>query len=263
MKEAALDRERIEREVRKLGPWFHNMDLGGVQTAPGHFLGDYPRIKYQGFAHALEADLRGKSVLDIGCNAGFYSLEMKRRGAARVVGVDSDDHYLAQAELASEVTGLEIELRKMDVYEVAALGEKFDVVIFMGVLYHLRHPLLALDLIHDHVLKPTGTLLFQSMQRGAKDVVEPRDDYPFEETKIFDDPRWPKMHFVEKSYSHDWTNWWIPNRACVEGMLRSSGFRIEANPEPEVYMCAVADTVPRAVGMGTRSKAWLPKENGR
>src|SRR5579884_897714 len=94
---ASLSREEIERRVRELGQWFHNLDLGGVQTAPEHFLGDYPAIKWQGFAHAIPEDLSGKSVLDIGCNAGFYSLEMKRRGAARVVAMDSDETYLAQA----------------------------------------------------------------------------------------------------------------------------------------------------------------------
>src|SRR3954462_7107807 len=86
----------IQERVRSLGPWFHNLDLRGVKTAPEHFLGDYPSCKWQRFAGAIPADLRGKSVLDVGCNAGFYAIEMKRRGAARVVGIDSDERYLAQ-----------------------------------------------------------------------------------------------------------------------------------------------------------------------
>ena len=61
----------IQERVRKLGKWFHNMNLCGVWTAPDHFLGDYPNIKWRRFAHAIPADLRGKKVLDIGCNAGF------------------------------------------------------------------------------------------------------------------------------------------------------------------------------------------------
>ena len=69
-----------------LGPWFHNIDLGGVMTAPDHFLGDYPAVKWRRFAHAIPADLGGKTVLDIGCNAGFYSMQMKARGASRVLG---------------------------------------------------------------------------------------------------------------------------------------------------------------------------------
>src|SRR5205823_8623954 len=124
----------------------YNINLNGVHTAPNHFLGDYPNIKWRRFAHAIPEDLHGKSVLDIGCNAGFYSIEMKRRGADRVLGIDSDEAYLSQARFAADVNELEIEFRQLSVYDVAQLGEKFDVVLFMGVLYHLRHPLLALDL---------------------------------------------------------------------------------------------------------------------
>ena len=232
---ATLSTEEIRARVEALGDWFHNLDLGGVRTAPNHFLYDYPANKFRRFAHAIPADLTGKTVLDIGCNAGFYSMEMKRRGAARVLGIDSDDRYLAQARLAAEVTGLEAEFRNLSVYDVGALGERFDLVIFMGVLYHLRHPLLALDLIHEHVAD--DLLLFQSMQRGAKTVMAPEADYPFSETAIFDDPTWPKLHFIERNYSKDPSNWWVPNAAASEAMLRSAGFAILDHPEEEVYLC--------------------------
>ena len=233
--EADTLRERIEA----LAPWFHNIDLNGVWTAPDHFLGDYPGAKFRRFAPHLPQDLSGKSVLDIGCNAGFYSIEMKRRGAGRVLGIDSDERYLAQARMATEVLGFDdIEFAKLDVYDVGAIGEKFDLVIFMGVLYHLRHPLLALDLIREHVAK--DLLLFQSMQRGSKFVLELKDDYEFEETGIFFESSYPKLHFVERQYSHDWTNWWVPNRACTEAMLRSAGFSIDERIEEEVYLCRVA-----------------------
>ena len=230
---------QIEERVRQLGPWFHNLNLRGVQTAPHHFLGDYPAFKFRHFADALPADLRGRTVLDIGCNAGFYSLEMKRRGADRVVGIDSDDDYLAQARFAAEVSGADVEFRKLSVYDVAELGEKFDLVLFMGVLYHLRHPLLALDLVREHVCR--DLLVFQSMQRGSDEVEPLKDDYPFSERDVFDAPGYPKLHFVEKRYSGDPTNWWVPNRACVEAMLRSAGFAILSRPEQEVYVCRTAE----------------------
>lgn len=230
-----LRREEIAARVAALGPWFHNLDLGGVRTAPDHFLGDYPQIKWRNFADAIPADLRGKSVLDIGCNAGFYAMEMKRRGADRVLGLDHDDSYLAQARFAAEVNGVDIEFRKMNVYEVGELRERFDLVLFMGVLYHLRHPLLALDLLHEHVVK--DTLVFQSMLRGSHEVMPVAPDYPFREEAIFDDPSYPKMHFIEQRYAADPTNWWVPNRACAEAMLRSAGFEIINHPEPEVFIC--------------------------
>jgi tRNA (mo5U34)-methyltransferase len=232
---AMYDHARLEQRIRGLGDWFHNLDLAGIQTAPHHFLGDYPRLKFRNFEHAIPADLTGRTVLDIGCNAGFYSLEMKRRGADRVLGIDFDERYLAQAQLAAEVRGLVIEFRKLSVYDVAQLGEQFDVVIFMGVLYHLRHPLLALDLIHEHVAR--DLFVFQSMQRGSTEVARVERDYPFSETQLFDDPSYPKLHFIEHRYANDPTNWWVPNRACVEAMLRSAGFRIEAHPEEEVFIC--------------------------
>src|ERR1044072_2093189 len=100
----SVTRETIERRVHELGPWFHNLDLAGVKTAPEHFLGDYPQVKWRAFAASLPADLRGKTVLDIGCNAFFYAIEMKRRGAARVLAIDHDESYLAQARFAAEVS---------------------------------------------------------------------------------------------------------------------------------------------------------------
>jgi tRNA (mo5U34)-methyltransferase len=237
----------IEQRIQELGDWFHNMTLRGVQTAPNHFLGDYPRVKWQRFAHAMPSDLRGKSVLDIGCNAGFYSIEMKRRGAERVVAIDEEERYLAQARLAAELSQTKIEFRRLSVYDVAKLEEKFDLVLFLGVFYHLRHPLLALDLIHEHVAD--GILAFQSMQRGTQEVSRLNEDYDFWETDLFKEEGFPLMYFIENRYAGDPTNWWIPNRACVEAMLRSTGFRIVEHPEEEVYICQRADSLKNFVNL--------------
>jgi tRNA (mo5U34)-methyltransferase len=231
----AYSQERIRARVAELGQWFHNLDLNGVPTAPGHFLHDYPAVKWRCFEHAIPADLSGRTVLDIGCNAGFYAIEMKRRGADRVVAIDWDERYLAQARFAAEVTEQQIEFHRLSVYDVAALGERFDVVLFLGVLYHLRHPLLALDLIHEHV---AGDLLvFQSMQRGSAAVEPVAGDYDFFEREHFDRPGYPKLHFIEHRYADDPTNWWAPNAAAAEAMLRSAGFAVLEHPEEEVYIC--------------------------
>ncbi len=231
----SLTVDEIERRVNELGPWFHNLSLSGVQTAPNHFLGDYPTAKWQNFQNAIPKDLAGMSVLDIGCNGGFYSIEMKRRGAKRVLGIDHDEQYLAQAQFAAEVLNLDIAFERMSVYEVPKLRERFDVVLFMGVFYHLRYPLLALDLLRQHVTK--DWFIFQSMLRGSRTRPEIEKDYPFWEKAVFEKPGFPKLHFVENSYSQDPTNWWIPNRACAEAVLRSAGFKIEGVPEAEVFIC--------------------------
>nr|WP_114187057.1 TIGR04290 family methyltransferase [Microvirga aerophila] len=225
----------LAQRIKALAPWFHNIDLGGVQTAPDHFLGDYPSFKWQGFRHLLPEDLRGCSVLDIGCNGGFYSLEMKRRGAELVVGVDSDPRSLAQAHLAAEISGLDISFRQLSVYEIGALGQRFDLVIFMGVFYHLRHPLLALDLLHEHVVG--DQFLFQSMLRGSTSIPDLEPDYSFDEKAVFEQEGYPRMVFIEHNYAKDPTNWWVPNRSGMEAMLRSAGFRIEQQTEDEVYLC--------------------------
>ncbi|MFL6598646.1 MAG: TIGR04290 family methyltransferase, partial [Chthoniobacterales bacterium] len=221
-------RAHVAEQVRGLGEWFHNIDLGGVETAPEHFLGDFPRVKWERFQHAIPADLRGKSVLDIGCNGGFYSIEMKRRGADRVLGIDFDERYLAQAHFAADALALDIEFRKLSVYDVHKLGEQFDIVLFLGVFYHLRHPLLALDLIREHVVG--DLMLFQTMQQGSPDILQVPEDHPFhlpgttQPPRYFENPGYPKMHFIERRFAHDWTNWWAPNAACSQAMLRAAGF---------------------------------------
>jgi tRNA (mo5U34)-methyltransferase len=230
-----MSKDEIRARAAALGEWFHNIDLDGVPTAPNHFLNDYPNVKWRRFEHAIPDDLTGKTVLDIGCNGGFYSREMKRRGAERVLGIDFDSRYLAQARFAAEVKGYDIEFRQLSVYDVGELGERFDVVLFMGVLYHLRHPLLALDLIHEHVTR--DLLIFQSMQRGSPQIDELRSDYDFFEDQHFDRPGYPKLHFIEQRYAGDPTNWWAPNAAASAAMLRSAGFAILQQPEEEVFIC--------------------------
>jgi tRNA (mo5U34)-methyltransferase len=225
---------QLAERVHELGEWFHNLDLNGVKTAPNHFLGDFPNIKWRDISPAIPERLDGATVLDIGCNGGFYSIEMKRRGADRVLGIDVDDRYLNQARFAAATLGFDIEFEKRSVYEVDQLPGQFDFVFFMGVFYHLRYPLYALD----RVIKKVGhTLVFQTMLRGSETTRQWDEDYPFWNKEIFKDPDFPAMYFIEKKYSNDQTNWWIPNAGAMEGMLRSSGLEIQAHPEPETWIC--------------------------
>lgn len=226
--------EQLIERIVSLGEWFHNINLNGVWTAPDHFLGDFPNVKWKKISKAFPENLNGASVLDIGCNAGFYSIALKKRGAGRVVGVDVDDRYLKQARFASETLGLDIEFQKCSVYEADQIPGQFDYVLFLGVFYHLRYPLFALDKI---IKKVRRKLFFQSMMRGSMEERKWEENYEFWDMKPFQDPDFPCMYFIENNYANDYTNWWIPNRGAAEGMLRSCGLEIIDHPEEETYVC--------------------------
>ncbi len=223
-------------EVAALGPWFHNLHLpDGTQTAPDHPLGDYPRFKWKQLAAALPHDLRGAEALDIGCNAGFYAFELARRGA-RVLAIDGDPHYLSQARWAAPHLDPEgrIEFRCMDVHALAHLARTFDLVLFMGVFYHLRYPLLALDII---VEKARGLLAFQSLSMRDGNPPSRSASLDFEQMERLNEPGWPKLAFIEHRLAGDPTNWWIPNVACIEALLRSAGMDIVCRPGHELFVC--------------------------
>ena len=135
-------------------------------------------------------------------------------------------------------------------YDVEQLGRRFDVVLFLGVLYHLRHPLLALDLLREHAV---GELLYvQCMQRGPASVAEVPKDLPFSEQSLLSAPDYPHLAFVEHRYAGDPTNWWIPNRAGMEAMLRSAGFQLQGHPDAEVYVCRAGPLDPHAERLQVR-----------
>jgi tRNA (mo5U34)-methyltransferase len=232
-------------EIAQLGPWFHNLHLpDGRQTAPDHRLGDFPTVKWNQIAPYIAEDLSGASVLDIGCNAGYYSFEFARRGA-QVTAIDVDPHYLRQACWAARHFGLQrnIEFRRASVYSLARGPETFDVVLFLGVLYHLRHPLLALDLLRDVTNRQ---LVVQTLTMPGEAVASTPENVDLFDRERLRQPGWPCMAFIERQLANDPTNWWAPNHACVEAMLRSAGFTITARPGHEIY---VAEPNPADTGV--------------
>ena len=237
VRERLAQADDVQAEIERLGPWFHNLHLpGGLQTVPDHFIGgDFPRFKWLEIAPHIPQDLSGWRVLDVGCNAGFYSFELARRGA-QVVAIDHDAHYLAQARWACGQYGLEdrIEFRQLPVYGVAQWKEKFDLVWFMGVFYHLRYPLLALDLLASMTRK---LMVFQTLAMPGQQVYEDTGNHEIHDRGPLLDPGWPKMAFIEHEFAGDPTNWWVANHACCEAMLRSTGLRVVSRPADEIYIC--------------------------
>jgi tRNA (mo5U34)-methyltransferase len=212
--------------------WYHTIDLGSGIVTPG--VDDTP----QRLARlSLPQSLEGQSVLDIGSWDGFFSFECERRGAARVVATDYYSWHgggwgtKAGFELAREALGSRVEDVDIDVMDLTPerIGT-FDLVLFLGVLYHLHHPLLALEKV-------------AAVTRGTVVVETVVDMVGLDR---------PAMAFYPGSeLNGDPTNWWGPNPAAVVGMLETVGFH-EARPVTDlpnaVYRAA------RAVSHAVRGK---------
>lgn len=238
-----LRESTVEAEIASLGDWFHNLHLpGDIQTAPGHPLGDFPARKWRELCRVVPPDLHGWRVLDIGCNAGYYSFALAARGAA-VLGIDIDARYLAQARWAAPRMQLDDppEFGELSVYRVNELEGPFDLVWFMGVAYHLRHPLLALDLIRS--LEPRY-LMFQTMTWPDLRNVTVPDDLHLSGRDRIAGRGWPKLAFVEHMLAGDPTNWWVANHSAAEALLRSSGFRVLDRPSDETWWCESVEPSP-------------------
>lgn len=235
----------INTEIERLAPWFHNLHLpDGSQTAPDHDLGDFPRFKWEQINPVLPQDLRGWQALDIGCNAGFYSIELAKRGA-QVTAIDIDPHYLRQARWAASIYGLErqIEFHQLPIYQLAHWDQKFDLIWFMGVLYHLRYPLLALDIVRQ---RARGLMVFQSLTSPGEQVLDIENDYSLHQREVLVAEGWPRMSFIEHRFAGDPSNWWAPNHACVEALLRSSGFQDIRRLDHEIYLCRATEEAEKA-----------------
>ncbi len=200
-----MDTETLRKEVARIR-WHHQIDLGQGIVTPGY---DNSSKKLDRLH--FPASFAGKSVLDVGAWDGFFSFEAERRGAKRVLATDSfswggggwgtqDGFQLARRALGSKVEDLFIDVLDLAPEKVGA----FDVVFFLGVLYHMRHPLLALE----RVASVTRELL----------IVETAVDYLH--------TRRPVIAFYPGAESgNDPTNWCGPNGRAVIAMLNTVGFR--------------------------------------
>jgi tRNA (mo5U34)-methyltransferase len=250
----------LQHAAEQLGPWFHNLHLpDGTQTAPNSPFGDFPANMWSFLGQHLPQDLRGWHCLDIGCNAGFYSFELAKRGAS-VLAIDLDPRYLEQAQWASRQFGFDkqIEFRQMQVYDLAHLPDACDLVLFMGVLYHLRYPMLGLDIVAQKVRR---LMLFQTMSMPGNVVDETPINLHIDDREQMLTPGWPKMAFIEHQVANDPTNWWAPNHACIEAMLRSSGMQVIRQIGSEFYLCEPNSEHPSSVT--TWNKAEFLAATGR
>ncbi|MEP6568949.1 MAG: DUF1698 domain-containing protein [Acidobacteriota bacterium] len=235
-----MTREEIQAELKRLEPWFHRIDLGnGLYTKTESVMGepvDHPLGPWQTIQELMPRDLSGKTVLDVGCNAGFYAFETKRRGAARVLGVDGQRQHVRQGLFVRKVLGLDVEFRRLNVYEVSprSVGQ-FDITLALGLLYHLKHPILALEnlyqvtkelLIIETAIMPRKRTpeSFQHSFGAAPAVLHPLvyvENPPAAKEQVF--------------------NWFLPGVGALTALLRNTGFAevelIEQKDERAVVVC--------------------------
>ncbi|HEY8739344.1 MAG TPA: DUF1698 domain-containing protein [Candidatus Dormibacteraeota bacterium] len=194
----------LRREIDALGTWFHNIDINGTPTKMRSQMGEslaYPASLWKRVEPALP-DLRGLTVLDIGCNSGFFSLECKRRGAARVVGIDvnqgTTQSVLDQARFAADRLGLDIDYREQDLFDIS--DGPFDVVLFLGVLYHLEDPMAGIRAVANLTAR---TAITESLVSGDAG---------------------PSLQFHRHGWKGDGTTRWVPSATAIDSMLLDCGF---------------------------------------
>ena len=230
-------REEVERQMKSLGWWYQHFELpGGVSTGNGKEPSYRPETRWKLLEPHIPPDLSGQTVLDVGGNAGYFSIQMKLRGAKRCVLVEPYEEFARQAEYAAGEFGVELEIVKEDIHVYClTTEERFDYVLFLGLFYHLKYPVLVLDRLAEMT---KSQMFFQSHLVGSDErTLQDQQDYARgADDSLISDPAFPRLAFIEKLYNRDPTNWWIPNHTALEPLLRSSGLRVVARPHPQVVV---------------------------
>jgi tRNA (mo5U34)-methyltransferase len=233
----SIDIVAAQDELDSLGWWYQHFELpNGLSTGDGREPGYLPQKRWEFMAPFLPPDLTGKTVLDLGGNAGYFSIQMKLRGAARCVLVDSYEEFLRQADFAMRQFQVHVELVGEDVQTYClTTDERFDYVLLLGLLYHLKYPGLVLDraaeMTRERLYLTSAVIGPEIDQQTKKPNYERSAD-----DDILLDPSFPKLAFVEDRYNSDPTNWWVPNYSALPAMMRSAGLRVIARPHPQMLI---------------------------
>jgi tRNA (mo5U34)-methyltransferase len=207
------------------GRWWHEIELPGGIVTPGD---DSNRLKVPILDRiGFPADMKGMRALDIGCSDGFFSFEMERRGAD-VLAIDFVPETYTGFAVARDILGSRVEYRMETVYNLTpAKHGTFDLVLFMGVLYHLRKPLAALDAIRS-VTRTGGEVYVGTML--IDEFVQLPDGRVTTLAEL--NPLLPSIPLWQAypggSLNGDFTNCTAPNRRALEVALEESQFRVGA-----------------------------------
>lgn len=226
-------KSEIEQKIKHYKVWFQNINLNGIETNPSE---SNSAKRWANIEPYIPKDLAGKNVLDLGCNAGYFSIKMRERGA-KVLGVDWYPEAIEQAKFVAKVLNLDIEYRLENIYEFILNNKQtFDYVLFLGLFYHLRYPLLVLDKVAEIVKEK---LYFQTIIRNKDSDLElsiPENITDINDP-VFEHSNFPKMFFIEKELSGAYNNWFLCNENAVYSILRSSGFKNITKSGYDSFIC--------------------------
>ena len=249
-------RTEIEGEVRELGWWYQDFELpSGVRTGTGQEPSYRPMERWALIERHLPEDLSGKSVLDVGGNAGYFSIQMKLRGAGRCVLVEPYREFAAQAAYAAGEFGVELAVVNEDVHTYClTTEERFDYVLFLGLFYHLKYPVLVLDrlaeMTKDRIIFHSYSVDAESVPgRGLERNLDRTDDAEIDQSDF------PAMKFIERRYNDDPTNWWFPTHTALEPLIRSAGLKVVARPHAQLIVAEPE----RPLGKVVYTKLVFPK----
>jgi tRNA (mo5U34)-methyltransferase len=230
-----FDREAALAAISEVPTWYHQIEvLPGIVT-PG--VNDSSAVLAR---LPLPPDCTGLRALDIGARDGFFSFELERRGAD-VVAVDYIGPDQTGFSVASKLLGSRVPYVVENVYNLSPerFGE-FDLILFLGVIYHLRDPLLALERIWS-VCK--GRLVVESQVLDHSFLTRSGELKPLEVVAPGLADACIAQFYPAATLNGDHTNWWVPTLACLKAMIGEAAFDVDY----EVMMGA------RAIVGATRS----------
>lgn len=236
-----MEKQKILNSINSVQSWFHKIEIAPGIVTPGVQNSVEVLSKIQ-----LPTDLSGLRVLDIGARDGFYSFECEKRGAAEVIAVDYSSPSITGFNVAKKLLDSKVEWVTANAYNIDSLDlGKFDLILFLGVIYHLRNPYLAIDKIHD------------ALNLGGKVIVE---SHIIDGGFVDKSGNWINLTDIDESLTdlsvaqiykigqlvNDPTSAWAPSLNTLIGMFENSGFIVESSWKHHFRGGLTASAIPMA-----------------
>lgn len=241
MIEAPTGPEQVRKLISQYSRWYHRIEVYPGIVTPG--INDTAANRERFDQLGLPHDCTGLRVLDIGCADGYFSFLMEQRGAAEVVAIDYRRRTSSGFDIAHRLLRSKVRFHDDNVYNLTPERYgTFDIVLFFGVLYHLRNPMLALDTVRT--MTGRGGKLFaethiidEAVQLSDGTIAKMADLSPM----LQGAPLW--QFYKGGSLNGDITNKWAPNMTGFRHMIEEARFRVAASAAYGLRGCVHAEAI--------------------